>query len=79
MNGVPNGPINRYDPVIDSLMNKNIVVDSDHIQLAAGADEERSAPPTGSSMHNNIIMSRTNLDPSPSMTTSPASASREIS
>ena len=63
MNGVPNGPINRYDPVIDSLMNNNIVVDSDHIQLAAGADEERSAPPSDSSMHNNIIMSRTNLDP----------------
>ena len=63
MNGVPNGPINRYDPVIDSLMNNNIVVDSDHIQLAAGADEERSAPPSDTSMHNNIFMSQTNLDP----------------
>lgn len=63
MNGVPNGPINRYDPVIDSTMDRNIVVDSDHIQLAAGADEERSAPPTGSTMHQNIIMSQTNLDP----------------
>jgi poly(beta-D-mannuronate) lyase len=63
MNGVPNGPINRYDPVIDSLMNNNIVVDSDYIQLCAGSDEERSATPTGSSMHDNIIMSKTNLDP----------------
>lgn len=63
MNGVPNGPINRYDPVIDSLMNNNIVVDSDYIQLCAGSDEERSAVPTGSSMHNNIIMGKTNLDP----------------
>ncbi|RZV35454.1 MAG: alginate lyase [Chromatiales bacterium] len=63
MNGVPNGPINRYDPVIDSLMNNNIVIDSDHIQLCAGSDEERSAPPTGSSMHNNIFMSKTNLNP----------------
>jgi len=63
MNGVPNGPINRYDPVVDSLMNNNIVVDSDHIQLCAGSDEERSAPPTGSSMHNNIFMSKTNMDP----------------
>lgn len=63
MNGVPNGPINRYDPVIDSLMNNNIVVDSDHIQLCAGSDEERSAPPTGSSMQNNIFMSKTNLEP----------------
>jgi poly(beta-D-mannuronate) lyase len=63
MNGVPNGPINRYDPVIDSYVDNNIVVDSDHIQLAAGSDEERSAPPTGSSMSKNIIMSKTNLDP----------------
>lgn len=63
MNGVPNGPINRYDPVIDSLLNNNIVVNSDHIQLCAGSDAERSAPPTGTSMHNNIFMSKTNLDP----------------
>ncbi|NNE36576.1 MAG: alginate lyase, partial [Rhodothermales bacterium] len=63
MNGVPNGPINRYDPVIDSVMDNNIVIDSDYIQLCAGADEERSAPPTGSSMSHNIIMSKTNLDP----------------
>ena len=63
MNGVPNGPINRYDPVVDSKLNNNILIDSDHIQLAAGSDAERSAPPTGSSMHNNIFMSKTNLDP----------------
>ena len=63
MNGVPNGPINRYDPVINSTMSNNIVVDSDHIQLCAGSDEERSAPPTGSAMHNNIFMSQTNPSP----------------
>lgn len=63
MNGVPNGPINRYDPVIDSIMDNNIVVDSDHIQLCAGSDAERSAVPTGSTMRNNLFMSRTNLDP----------------
>ena len=63
MNGVPNGPINRYDPVVDSKLDNNILIDSDHIQLAAGSDAERSAPPTGSSMHNNIFMSKTNLDP----------------
>jgi len=63
MNGVPNGPINRYDPVVDSFLNNNIVVDSDHIQLCAGSDEERSAPPTGSTMFSNIIMGKSNLDP----------------
>ncbi len=63
MNGVPNGPINRYDPVVDSFLDNNIVIDSDHIQLCAGSDEERSATPTGSSMSKNIIMSKTNPDP----------------
>ncbi len=63
MNGVPNGPINRYDPVIDSILDNNVVIDSDHIQLCAGADAERSAPPTGTTMHNNIILSNTNLNP----------------
>ncbi|MEM1261433.1 MAG: polysaccharide lyase 6 family protein [Pseudomonadota bacterium] len=63
MNGVPNGPINRYDPVIDSVLDNNVVIDSDHIQLCAGADEERSAPPTGTTMHNNIILTQTNLTP----------------
>ena len=63
MNGVPNGPINRYDPVVDSKLDNNILVDSDHIQLAAGSDAERSAPPSGTSMHNNIFMTKTNLNP----------------
>jgi len=45
---------------VDSRMDNNIVVDSDHIQLCAGSDEERSAVPTGSTMQNNIFMSRTN-------------------
>ncbi len=63
MNGVPNSPINRYNQVVDSHMLNNIVVDSDHIQLCAGSDAERSATPVGSSMHNNIIMSKTNLNP----------------
>ncbi|MEL7298417.1 MAG: polysaccharide lyase 6 family protein [Pseudomonadota bacterium] len=63
MNGVPNGPINRYDPVIDSTLDNNIMIDSDHVQLCAGADEERSAPPSGTTMHKNLILSQTNLNP----------------
>ncbi|MFK8053841.1 MAG: polysaccharide lyase 6 family protein [Woeseiaceae bacterium] len=63
MNGVPDGPINRYDPVIDSKLDNNIMIDSDHVQLCAGSDAERSAPPTGTTMHNNILMSQTNLKP----------------
>ncbi|MDJ0761177.1 MAG: polysaccharide lyase 6 family protein [Woeseiaceae bacterium] len=63
MNGVPDGPINRYDPVIDSVLDNNVVIDSDHIQLCAGSDAERSAPPTGTTMHNNTFMTRTNPNP----------------
>lgn len=63
MNGVPNSPPNRYDPVIESAMNNNVVIDSDYIQLGAGADEERSAPPTTTEMQNNIILGKQNLNP----------------
>ena len=63
MNGVPNSPINRYNQVIDSYMDNNIVINSDYIQLCAGSDEERSAIPVGSSFKNNLILGTTNLEP----------------
>ncbi len=62
MNGVPNSPPNRYDPVIDSAMNNNIVIDSGFIELGAGADEERSAPPITSEFKNNIILGKTTFN-----------------
>ncbi len=62
MNGVPNSPPNRYDPVIDSKMNNNIVIDSGFIELGAGSDEERSAPPTTSEFKNNIILGKTTFN-----------------
>ena len=45
MNGVPDSPINRYHQVEDSLIENNSIIDSDHIELAAGSDAERSAVP----------------------------------
>jgi poly(beta-D-mannuronate) lyase len=63
MNGVPNSPINRYNQVVDSKIENNVVVDSDNIQLCAGSDEERSATPIGSSFSNNIILTSTNANP----------------
>ena len=63
MNGVPNSPINRYNQVVDSYMNNNIVINSDYIQLCAGSDEERSAVPEGSAFKNNLILGNTNLVP----------------
>ena len=55
MNGVPNSPINRYHQVEDSVVENNSVIASDHIELAAGADSERSAPPISTRFSNNLI------------------------
>lgn len=63
MNGVPNSPINRYNQVIDSYMNNNLVINCDYIQLCAGSDQERSAVPKGSTFKNNVILTNTNLEP----------------
>ena len=63
MNGVPNSPINRYNQVIDSYMDNNMVINSDFIQLCAGSDAERSAIPQGSTFRNNLILGNTNLEP----------------
>ena len=56
MNGVPNGPINRYDPVISSVITNNSLINSDNIQLGAGSDAERSAPPTDTRMESNLVV-----------------------
>ncbi len=63
MNGVPDSPINRYNQVVDSKIENNILIDCDYIQLCAGSDEERSAIPVGTTMTGNVFMSKTNLDP----------------
>ena len=55
MNGVPNGPINRYDPVINAVIENNTLVNSDNLQLGAGSDEERSGPPSDSVFASNLI------------------------
>ena len=55
MNGVPNSPINRYHQVEDSSIEGNSIIDSSHIELAAGSDAERSAPPITSSFRRNLI------------------------
>ncbi len=63
MNGVPNSPPNRYNQVVDSYMENNIVINSNYIQLCAGSDEERSAVPIGSTFKNNLILGNTNANP----------------
>jgi len=63
MNGVPNSPINRYNQVVDSKVEGNIMIDCDHVQLCAGSDDERSAVPVGTTFSNNIFLSKTNSEP----------------
>jgi len=55
MNGIYNSPINRYDQAKDAIVRNNTFINCDHIQLCAGADEERNAPPVDSFMENNIF------------------------
>lgn len=55
MNGVPNSPINRYHQVEDSFIENNSLINSDHVQLAAGSDLERSAVPVTTVFKNNLF------------------------
>lgn len=62
MNGVPNSPINRYHQVEDAIIENNSIINSDHIQLAAGSDQERSAVPINSKFNKNIIYNKSERD-----------------
>ncbi len=55
MNGVPNSPINRYHQVDGAVIENNSIIEIDHFELAAGSDEERSAPPINSAFRSNLI------------------------
>ena len=55
MNGVPNSPINRYFPVINSEASNNTFVNCDYVQLCAGSDAERSAVPQTTVVNNNLF------------------------
>jgi len=55
MNGVPNSPLNRYFRVDNALIENNSIINSDHIELAAGSDAERSATPVNSVFRANLI------------------------
>ena len=55
MNGVPKSPINRYHRVEDTTIENNSIINSDHIELAAGSDAERSAVPLRTKFRRNLI------------------------
>ncbi|WP_435314952.1 chondroitinase-B domain-containing protein [Cellulophaga fucicola] len=60
MNGIYNSPINRYDQAKDAVVKNNTFVNCDNIQLCAGSDEERSAPPEDCVMDSNIFYNENN-------------------
>ena len=62
MNGVPDSPINRYHQVEDAVIENNTIIDSGHIELAAGSDAERSAVPVRSQFRNNLIVNAERAD-----------------
>ena len=62
MNGVPNSPPNRYMPVVGSTAENNVFVNCDHVQFGAGADEERSQPPTSTTVSGNVFYHESKAD-----------------
>ncbi|WP_119968850.1 polysaccharide lyase 6 family protein [Shewanella japonica] len=63
MNGVPNSPINRYHQVVNANVHHNSFIDVDHIHLAAGSDQERSAVPKDSSVSENLFVNNNQQAP----------------
>ncbi|MFT3827150.1 MAG: polysaccharide lyase 6 family protein [Chitinophagaceae bacterium] len=57
MNGVPNSPINRYDPVKDVTITSNTFVDCAAAEWCAGKDFERTARPQNVVFANNAFYS----------------------
>ncbi len=55
MNGVPNSPVNRYVEVADAQIENNTIVDSRRVAFNVGADDERSAAPSGSTFSGNLL------------------------
>ncbi|MEM7667112.1 MAG: polysaccharide lyase 6 family protein [Pseudomonadota bacterium] len=55
MNGVPNSPVNRYVEVANARIENNTIVDSRRVAFNVGADEERSAAPSGSIFARNLL------------------------
>ncbi|WP_285762393.1 chondroitinase-B domain-containing protein [Biformimicrobium ophioploci] len=63
MNGVPNSPINRYHRVVNADISHNSFINVDHIHLAAGSDDERSAVPLDSRFAGNLIFQEDKQSP----------------
>ncbi|WP_062062329.1 polysaccharide lyase 6 family protein [Cellvibrio sp. OA-2007] len=62
MNGTVNAPINRYGQVVNAQIENNTFINVDNIQLGAGSDAERNAPPVNSRMQKNLVFNDTAAD-----------------
>lgn len=62
MNGVPNSRINRYHQVENAKIENNSFINVEHIHLAAGSDQERTAIPIKSSINNNLVFNKNRND-----------------
>jgi poly(beta-D-mannuronate) lyase len=62
MNGIYDSPINRYHQVDNALIQNNSIIDVDAIELGAGRDEERAAPPINSVFSHNLVFNANGKD-----------------
>ena len=62
MNGVPNGPLNRYNQVKDVVIQNNTFINCSAIELCEGSDEERTATPINTNFVNNLFYGTENID-----------------
>lgn len=62
MNGTVNAPLNRYGQVVNAQIENNTFINVDNIQLGAGSDAERNAPPVNSRMQKNVIFNDSAAD-----------------
>ncbi|MGS2739205.1 chondroitinase-B domain-containing protein [Sinomicrobium sp. M5D2P17] len=55
MNGVPDGPLNRYNQVKDAVIQNNTFINCAPLELCAGSDEERTLTPVNTIFANNLF------------------------
>ena len=63
MNGIYNSPINRYNQVVNALIENNSVINVTNVQLAAGSDKERTAPPKDTVIRNTLFVNENGQQP----------------
>lgn len=62
MNGIPDAPLNRYDPVEHAVVENNTVINAGHIALGAGSSDEINAVPTDTRFSRNLIYNQSGDD-----------------